>query len=116
VNTIKVHGGMHLQLHSLLNTSKDEVSRQLRAPAALPPGNKALVLIKQEVGWPKSCPGHFGKETNLQVCWELNTSSDVCPISQLLYRLEYFSSHTNIRDLGKGFMLPELTDMDKECF
>jgi hypothetical protein len=48
-----------------------EVSGQLHAPAALPPGKEPLVPTVQEAGWAQSRPQHGGEEKNSQPLLEL---------------------------------------------
>jgi hypothetical protein len=43
-----------------------EVSGQLHAPAALPPGKEAMVPTGQEAGWAPEPSGRGGKEKNSQ--------------------------------------------------
>jgi hypothetical protein len=43
-----------------------EVSGQLHAPAALPPGKEPLVPIDRRLGGPESRSGHGGEEKNSQ--------------------------------------------------
>jgi hypothetical protein len=43
-----------------------EVSGQLHAPAALPPGKEPFVPIGYEAGWPQSLSGRGDEEKNSQ--------------------------------------------------
>jgi hypothetical protein len=42
-----------------------ELNGKLHAPAALPPGKEPPLLLRYEVGWPKSRSGRCGVEKNL---------------------------------------------------
>jgi hypothetical protein len=65
-----------------------EVSSQLHAPAALPPGKEPLVPFGQRLGGPQSRFGCGGEEKNCQPLPGLE-SPIVQPVAQSLYRLSY---------------------------
>jgi hypothetical protein len=62
---MKTYGGVEVQLqHSRLRHQK-QVSGQLHAPAALPPGNHPRYPLERRLGGPQSRSGRCGEENNL---------------------------------------------------
>jgi hypothetical protein len=51
---MKAYGKVDVYIHILLTSELLEVSGQLQAPAALPPGKEPPVPIGYEVGWTRS--------------------------------------------------------------
>jgi hypothetical protein len=70
-----------------------EVSGQLHAPAALPPGQEPLVPIGYEAGWAQSRSGRGGEEKNSQPPPGIEPQNNDHPArSPALYRLSYHGS------------------------
>jgi hypothetical protein len=70
-----------------------EVSGQLHAPAALPPGKETLVPMDRRLGGPQSRSGRGGEEKNSQPSPEIELYNLYRPArSPALYRLSYHGS------------------------
>ena len=65
------------------------VSKELYAPADLPPAEKTPLTIEYEVGRAKNLSGRSGDQKKPCSCQEMNLSSSVIrTLSQSLYRLQ----------------------------
>jgi len=70
-----------------------EVSGQLHALAALPPGKEPPVPLNRTLWWPQNCSGHGGWEKILNTHQESNHRTLVIqPVAWLLYWRSYPSS------------------------
>jgi hypothetical protein len=56
-----------------------EVSGQLHAPAALPPGKEPWYPLDRRLGGPQSCSGHGGEEKNSQSPPRIEPQNPDCP-------------------------------------
>jgi hypothetical protein len=62
---MKEYWGMEVWVHAFLTSALD-VSGQLHAPVALPPGKNPLVLMYRRLGGSQSRSGRGGEEKNSQ--------------------------------------------------